>query len=113
MESDTTRALGGQKQELLTTDKLFPTLRFFFTSEGSSLVSQEVACLDLPSKHGVQALCSTWPGHLGLLRYEKSSHSGDPEPAHLTEKCVIDIPDGLQCQVRKPCLVGHHIQKLL
>ena len=71
MESDTTRALGGEKQELLTTDKLFPTLRFFFTREGSSLVSQEVACLDLPSEHGVQAWCSTWPGHLGLSRYER------------------------------------------
>lgn len=41
MESDTTSALGGEGQELLTINKLFPTWGFFFTLEGSSLVSQE------------------------------------------------------------------------
>lgn len=37
------RALGGEEQELLTANKPFPTLRSFFTREGNSTVSQEVA----------------------------------------------------------------------
>lgn len=41
MESDITRTMGGEGQELLTINKLFPTLEFFFTREGTSLVSQE------------------------------------------------------------------------
>lgn len=72
MEADTTRALG-EGQELLTIDKLFPTLEFFFTREGTSLVSQEAAaCLELPSGNGGQALRSTCPGHLGLLRERRA-----------------------------------------
>lgn len=33
--------------------------------------------------------------------------------AHLTKERVIHIPDGLQGQVCNPCLIGHHVQKLL
>lgn len=68
MESDTTSALGGEGQKLLTINKLFPTLGFFFTTEGISLFHKKQAtCLNLPSGNGGQALYSTCPGHLGLL----------------------------------------------
>lgn len=106
--------LGGEGQELLTINKLFPILGFFFTLEGSSLVSQEAGgWLGPPQWECSQALCSPYSGHLSLLSVRGKGHTGDPKQAHLTEECVIDIPGGLQCQVRKSCLVGHHIQKLL
>lgn len=60
MASDTTRVLGGEGQELLTTNKRFPALGFFSTLEGSSLVSQEAGGLPGPppphSGTGSQAL---------------------------------------------------------
>lgn len=61
---------GWRGQELLTQNKPFPTLRFFFTHKGNSLVSQEAACLDLPGGNGIQAWYATCPGHLGLWRFE-------------------------------------------
>lgn len=58
------RVLGGEGQELLTCNKPFPTLRFFFTREGNSFVSQEAACLDLPvgvvSRHCMLLVLVTW-----------------------------------------------------
>lgn len=61
------------------------------------------------SRHDVPLVLVTWACR-GVR--EERSH-WDPKWAHLAEECVIDIPDGLQRQVCKACLVGHHIQKLL
>lgn len=96
---------------MLTTNKPFPTLRFF-------LPMREVPRLH---KHGL-AGPSQWeqqyqgnvlycPRDLDLLKTEEQSQQAS-WLAHLTKECVIHIPDGLEGQVRKPCLIGHHIQKL-